>query len=92
MASPVAGFRPFRSFFSFAQNLPKLLIRTSSPDSNVIDDIGFGDCHGVYSSINKKLSRADIRCFGVSREVFKIYPSSSLESISRTGFDKSKRT
>jgi hypothetical protein len=34
-SSPVAGFLPFRSHFSFKQNLPKLEIRTSSPDASV---------------------------------------------------------
>jgi hypothetical protein len=34
-SSPVAGFLPFRSFFSLTQNLPKLEIRTSSPDARV---------------------------------------------------------
>jgi hypothetical protein len=33
--SPVAGFLPFRSFFSFTQNLPNPLTRTSSPDARV---------------------------------------------------------
>ena len=32
---PVAGFRPLRSDFTFTQNLPKPLIKTSSPDSRV---------------------------------------------------------
>jgi hypothetical protein len=36
-SSPVAGFRPFRSFFSFTQNLPKPETRTSSPDAR--DDL-----------------------------------------------------
>jgi hypothetical protein len=49
-SSPVAGFRPFRSFFSFTQNLPKPETRTSSPDSR--DDFdqfekGFGDLYGL---------------------------------------------
>ena len=35
MSMPVAGFRPFRWFFCFTQNLPKLEISTSSPDSRV---------------------------------------------------------
>ena len=30
---PVAGFLPFRCFFSFTQNFPKRLTSTSSPDS-----------------------------------------------------------
>ena len=35
MPSPVAGFRPRRSSLLFTQNLPKLVIRTSSPDMRV---------------------------------------------------------
>ncbi len=35
ISSPVAGFRPLRSDFSFIQNFPKPLIRTSSPDIRV---------------------------------------------------------
>jgi hypothetical protein len=35
MSLPVAGFLPLRSSFCFTQNLPKPLIRTSSPDSRV---------------------------------------------------------
>ena len=33
--SPVCGFRPFLDLLSLTQNLPKPLIRTSSPDSSV---------------------------------------------------------
>jgi hypothetical protein len=33
MSSPVAGFHPLRPFFSFTQNLPKPVTRTSLPDS-----------------------------------------------------------
>jgi len=36
MASPVAGFRPLRSFFSFTQNLPNPETSTSSPDARVL--------------------------------------------------------
>jgi len=35
ISSPVFGFRPFRSAFSFTQNLPKPLTMTSSPDTRV---------------------------------------------------------
>ena len=35
MGSPVWGFRPRRWRFSWTENLPKLEIRTSSPDSRV---------------------------------------------------------
>ena len=34
-SSPVAGFRPFRSFLSFTQNLPKPETKRSSPDAKV---------------------------------------------------------
>jgi len=35
IASPVAGFLPFLCAFSFTQNLPNPLARTSSPDERV---------------------------------------------------------
>jgi len=35
MPTPVAGFRPLRSCFSFTQNFPKPDINTSSPFSRV---------------------------------------------------------
>ena len=35
MSSPVAGFRPFRSFFSFTQNFPNPETNTSSPEARV---------------------------------------------------------
>jgi len=35
ISSPIAGFLPRLSFFSFTQNLPNPLTRTSSPDARV---------------------------------------------------------
>lgn len=44
MSSHVSGFRPFRSAFCFTQSLPKLAIRTSSPNSS--------DCLINYGNIS----------------------------------------
>jgi hypothetical protein len=48
IGSPVSGFLPLRSYFSFTENFPKPLMRTSSPFSRDffisskkgVDDLG----------------------------------------------------
>jgi len=51
MGSPVEGLRPLRCFLSFTQNLPNLLIRTSSPDAR------------AFFMIARRLSTVSVDCF-----------------------------